>query len=244
MPPAMQGPDTHSSIETSFQQIQINCTKLCSEGRGGAACNCGDMPPAFRAADPQGNLEQLPEQQLRQLPETDRKLKLEQQLGQFGRRQRKLVCRHLCLNNLRFAPKACRCHHSPQPPAATAAFEQPLSSSSGSHDRRWRRRPFIGAALPDPLTLCNRLCKAGNGGALCDCSNGSNMPPAMFSSSLKTDSKNAAPERRPFAAAALLPPIGPTVDSVDVRKPIVDCLHLCNLGQGGSLCDCGTMPPA
>ena len=119
-------------------------------------------------------------------------------------------------------PLNCRklCKGHPNPPKACNCVKKRLGAP----------QPPVGpAGSLHPVVLCKKLCSAGRGGSLCDCDG---FPPAIRAEmsddeTTTTTTTTAAPVPQPPSTL-----------------PAIDCKVLCSDGRGGSLCDCGGMPPA
>jgi len=174
-------PPMMATVEHRLGKEALNCTKLCSTGKGGSVCDCGNMPPAFNVVHDNS------------VPN----------LSHRG----KVACQHLCSSLRLAAPKACRCSSEKFPPSKQRQLlKRSESKSVASRPAAAAALPlppvasgeYFPARLPDGVNLadlCQSLCRSNKGGSLCDCNNNFGLPPAVYSSSsLKATADKTAAE--------------------------------------------------
>ena len=173
--PLPTGPTTVLSTTTEGM-----CHILCSNGKGGALCDCGDMPPAFEAIPKEKAPSPSPEcYQAKEIPCTPTNC-------DAPRDSLEGFCCSSCTSG--WGDEICDC--GPPPLASEASHKENVASTPDVFQAINHQNPASGLSNIDPPD-CTVLCSTGDGGAACDCHN---IPPGIAPIDFRdTDPVNPSP---------------------------------------------------
>ena len=209
------------------------CHILCSSGKGGALCDCGDMPPAFEAIPKEKARSPSPEcYQAKEIPCTPTNC-------DAPRDSLEGFCCNSCRNG--WGMDECDCGKPPPAPEAVPKEKVEPTSGMGS--------------------CCEYFCSIGVDVPICDCTD--SPPPVFQAannqnseiSDLYSESHNSTILKdipQECCCSVFCPggnsacncddcAVAPPSQVSNIDPP--DCTVLCSTGDGGAACDCHNIPP-